>query len=200
MSAAAPTPARAPGQVRIIAGRWRRRLVRIPRQAQTRPTPGRARETLFNWLQPGLADAVCLDLFAGSGALGLEALSRGARRVVAVDRDAAAIRALRQTCASLRASPGDLTLHRADALHFLRTNGESFDIVFLDPPYYGGALRETLCATLAASGRVKPGARIYLESAARAAPEKIPPHWQLLRRANCGGARLALYRDNRDRT
>ncbi|MCY4243896.1 MAG: 16S rRNA (guanine(966)-N(2))-methyltransferase RsmD [Gammaproteobacteria bacterium] len=197
MPATAPT--RAPGQVRIIAGRWRRRLVRIPRQTQTRPTPGRARETLFNWLQPGLADAVCLDLFAGSGALGLEALSRGAARVVAVDRNAAAIRALRQTCAALRVNAGGLTLHRADALHFLRTNGESFDIVFLDPPY-GGALRETLCATLAASGCVKPGARIYLESAAHAAPEAIPPHWQLLRRANCGGARLALYRDNRDRT
>jgi 16S rRNA (guanine966-N2)-methyltransferase len=125
----------APGSVRIIGGRWRGTRLPVVAAAGLRPTSDRARETLFNWLQPALPGARVLDLFAGSGALGLEALSRGAGEALLVERDRDAAESLRQTIARLHAND-EAQVVVADALAFLRAplHGR-FDIVFLDPPF-----------------------------------------------------------------
>jgi 16S rRNA (guanine966-N2)-methyltransferase len=124
---------RVQGRVRIIAGEWRGRRISIPDGTSVRPTPDRVRETLFNWLHGLLAGARCLDLYAGTGVLGFEALSRGAAEAWLVERDAALVAALQATAAELGAAPK--IIHR-DALAFLREPAEArFDVVFLDPPY-----------------------------------------------------------------
>jgi 16S rRNA (guanine966-N2)-methyltransferase len=127
--------------LRIIGGAWRRRVLRFPDALGLRPTPDRVRETLFNWLGQDLTGLSCLDLFAGSGALGFEAASRGAARVVMVERDPAAAAALRENAKTLAGSRVEIV--RADALQFaatLRPAGERFDVIFLDPPYRQGWL------------------------------------------------------------
>src|SRR4051812_41703413 len=118
-------------RVRIIAGQWRSRLVRFPEAPGLRPTPDRVRETLFNWLGQHLDGLSCLDLFAGSGALGFEALSRGARRVVMVERDRATAAALRASAQSLEAA--NVEIIESDAMRFLAQPREAFDVVFVDP-------------------------------------------------------------------
>jgi 16S rRNA (guanine966-N2)-methyltransferase len=124
---------RVQGRVRIIAGEWRGRRISIPEGTSVRPTPDRARETLFNWLHGSLAGARCLDLYAGTGVLGFEALSRGAAELWLVERDAALVAALHATAAELGAEP---KIIRRDALAFLREPAAArFDVVFLDPPY-----------------------------------------------------------------
>jgi 16S rRNA (guanine(966)-N(2))-methyltransferase RsmD len=117
--------------VRIVGGAWKSRLIAFPQKKDLRPTPDRVRETLFNWLGQDLTGAVCLDLFAGSGALGFEAASRGARRVVMVERDPATFRSL--TAARKELDAGAVDLVRAEALDFLRKDAGIYDVVFLDP-------------------------------------------------------------------
>jgi 16S rRNA (guanine(966)-N(2))-methyltransferase RsmD len=146
-------------RLRIVGGLWRSRLLEFPDVAGLRPTPDRVRETLFNWLGQDLSGATCLDLFAGSGALGFEAASRGADHVTLVERDARAFAALQRNAIALGAAR--LILQRADALEFLPLAGKRYDIVFLDPPYGQGWLErvaEALQRVLA------PGAVIYAES------------------------------------
>ncbi|MGH8636943.1 MAG: 16S rRNA (guanine(966)-N(2))-methyltransferase RsmD, partial [Burkholderiales bacterium] len=126
-------------RVRLIGGAYRSRILRFPARTGLRPTPDRVRETLFNWLGQDLSGRECLDLFAGSGALGFEAVSRGAHRVVMVESDAATWRALERNAALLGCQPV-VELHRADALEFVRDAGRAFDIVFLDPPFDSGLL------------------------------------------------------------
>jgi 16S rRNA (guanine966-N2)-methyltransferase len=126
-------PASTANRVRIIGGVWRRRLIRFPPAPGLRPTPDRVRETLFNWLGQDLAGRRCLDLYAGSGALALEAASRGAAQVVAVDRSGALIAALRATAALLGA--GTLEARVGDARAFLAGERREFDVIFLDPPF-----------------------------------------------------------------
>lgn len=121
------------GEVRIIGGAWRSRRIRFPDRPGLRPTPDRVRETLFNWLGQDLAGRDCLDLYAGSGALGFEAASRGARRVVMVERDAAASRALQANREALAVTTVEVI--RADALEFLKNHRDRYDVVFLDPPF-----------------------------------------------------------------
>lgn len=121
------------GELRIIGGTWRSRRLRFPDRPGLRPTPDRVRETLFNWLGQDLTGKDCLDLFAGSGALGFEAASRGARRVVMVERDAAALRALQTNRETLAAAT--VTVIRADALEFLKNQKDRYHVVFLDPPF-----------------------------------------------------------------
>jgi 16S rRNA (guanine966-N2)-methyltransferase len=159
-------------EVRIIAGRWRGRRLRFPADAGIRPTPDRVRETLFNWLQGVIAGARCLDLFAGSGALGIEALSRGADSALLVERDARVVAYLRDTLKALDAQAGEV--RQADAAVVLRGIGRRFDLVFLDPPFADRALAPLL-AQLAASGQLAPQARVYIEHAARDGMPPLPP-------------------------
>jgi 16S rRNA (guanine966-N2)-methyltransferase len=165
----APSPAsRGRNELRIIGGRWRGRKLRFPSAEGLRPTPNRVRETLFNWLAPSIQGARCLDLFAGSGALGIEALSRGAAEVVFVERVPAVARHLRETLAALAAEGSRVV--QDEAASFLGGPPQRFDVVFLDPPF-GEDLVPGLLGRLVAVGWLAPGARVYVERpAARGAP------------------------------
>jgi 16S rRNA (guanine(966)-N(2))-methyltransferase RsmD len=175
-------------RVRIVGGRWRSRLLRFPDLEGLRPTPDRVRETLFNWLGQDLSGRTCLDLFAGSGVLGLEAASRGASLVVLVERDAEAFRALQANAAALAGADPGVQLVRSDALEFLRSDTRRYDVVFLDPPYAMRG-REALLAHL--RGRVAPRALVYVE-APRSEPP--PPGWQAWRSARAGAVHYQLLR------
>ena len=177
------------GSVRIIAGRFRRRRLQVPAVPGLRPTPDRVRETLFNWLSPEIRGARCLDLFAGSGALGLEAVSRGAREVVMLDRAEPVVQALRENVRRLGA-PG-VNVVRADARRWLAGEGEAFDIVFLDPPYAEDLLAPS-CSLLAANGWLSPLARVYLEARASRGFPELPPDWRLTKEKSTGQVRYGL--------
>ncbi|MCG5513324.1 16S rRNA (guanine(966)-N(2))-methyltransferase RsmD [Ectothiorhodospira shaposhnikovii] len=173
----------APGRLRIIGGEWRSRRLSVPDGPGLRPTPDRVRETLFNWLQPVIQGARCLDLFAGSGALGFEAASRGASRVVMVERDA-------RVAAHLGAQVEVLETDRVqvmarDGLAYLAACDESFDLVFLDPPYGKGLLPDCL-AHLSRPGLLRPGARLYLEQALSEPETELPAGWTVLRETRAG--------------
>lgn len=186
----APSRSAAPGSVRIIGGRWRGSKLPVADAPGLRPTSDRARETLFNWLQPVLPGARVLDLFAGSGALGLEALSRGAREAVLVERDAALARSLRETCERLDAGDAARVLH-ADALQLLRgPPHDPFGLAFVDPPFADGRWDEALALLgpwLAAD------AWLYIESPPDR-PQEPAGGWLLHREARTRDARHALYR------
>jgi len=178
--------------VRIIGGGWRGRRVRFPDIPGLRPTPDRVRETLFNWLQDGIAGARCLDLFAGSGALGLEALSRGAKELVFVEQAVAAARALQE---QLIRFGGQARAQVAEmgAARYLRSVPQAFDIVFLDPPFGRDALAEYV--PLLDEGRwLKPGALVYLENEKKAGVPALPAHWQLLKSKSAGEVGYHLAR------
>ncbi len=176
--------------MRIIGGRWRRRLLPVEILPGLRPTPDRARETLFNWLGARLPGAHCLDLFAGSGVLGLEALSRGAAAVVLVERHPLLGRRLREQLRRLKAGP-QARLWEAEAVAWLRRAPGVFDIVFLDPPYTSG-LAGPCCELLLERGLLTPGARLSLESDATAPPPVLPASLQRLRCRCFGRSRLCL--------
>ncbi|MGH8582227.1 MAG: 16S rRNA (guanine(966)-N(2))-methyltransferase RsmD [Gammaproteobacteria bacterium] len=172
-----------PGTARIIGGRWRRRRIPIASRPGLRPSPDRVRETLFNWLQPVIAGSRCLDLFAGSGALGIESASRGACEVVMVDIDPATVEGLQRITAALGADT--LSIHCVEALDFLaRPSAARFDIVFLDPPY-AARLWVPCCARLSAGGWLSPHARIYIECP-RGHNPALPQGWTVLREAHAG--------------
>ncbi|HEX4984714.1 MAG TPA: 16S rRNA (guanine(966)-N(2))-methyltransferase RsmD [Burkholderiales bacterium] len=166
-------------KIRIIGGEWRSRIVRFPDAKDLRPTPDRMRETLFNWLGQDLTGRVCLDLFAGSGALGFEAASRGARRVVMIERDAAVHRALDEARSALGARQVELL--RADAFGFLASDGQHYDVVFLDPPFRENWLPRLLPML---APRLATEARIYLESPQP--PDALPDGYAVLKRARAG--------------
>jgi 16S rRNA (guanine966-N2)-methyltransferase len=183
-----------PGQsnsVRIIGGAWRGRRIRFPSAAELRPTPDRVRETLFNWLQGVIGDARCLDLFAGSGALGLEALSRGAREVVFVEQEPRVAAALRETIAALGDDRSQVVT--ADAFRYLAGGARPFDVVFLDPPFARGWLAE-LCTLLEHGGWLAPRAYIYLEGAARDGIPPLPEPWETARETRAGEVHGVLAR------
>ncbi len=169
--------------LRIIGGAWRGRKLRFPDVAQLRPTPDRVRETLFNWLGAKLPGARCLDLFAGSGALGLEALSRGAAAVCFVEHDAHAVRELKARLAEWGAQGA--SVQRAEALTFLASGGEPCDVVFLDPPFASALLGAAL-PLLTAHGWLRPAARVYVEGPARAGLPPLPAGLELLRSGQAG--------------
>jgi 16S rRNA (guanine966-N2)-methyltransferase len=169
--------------LRIIGGTWRGRKLRFPTGAAIRPTPDRVRETLFNWLGTAIRGARCLDLFAGSGALGLEALSRGASHVTFIERDAAAAHALRERLIEWQA--GDARIERTDALRYLAGAPSPFDIVFLDPPFASGLL-ERSAARLEERHWLAADARIYLECAAREGLPPLPATWRVLKAKQAG--------------
>ena len=157
-----PVPRSPANAVRIIGGACRGRLVRFPAVAALRPTPDRVRETLMNWLGQDLSGRTTLELYAGSGVLSLESLSRGARVAVAVDRDAKLVAALRENAAALGLQP--LEAARSDARAFLSRETRSFDVIFLDPPYADDPWAWLLPACRA---RLAPGGVVYAEAARR---------------------------------
>jgi 16S rRNA (guanine966-N2)-methyltransferase len=169
-------------ELRIIGGKWRGRRVHFPDLPELRPSPDRVRETLFNWLAPVIEGARCLDLFAGSGALGLEAASRGAASVVLVDRDPRVRAALESSVERLGADVGIVC---DDAFAWLASDGADYDVVFVDPPF-GEGLASRACTALAASGRLTPGARVYIECEAEAGAPDLPAGWMLLRSRRAG--------------
>ena len=176
--------------LRIIGGTWRGRKLRFPAAAAIRPTPDRVRETLFNWLSTATAGARCLDLFAGSGALGLEALSRGAQHVTFVEQDAAAARELRARLIEWQAR--NAVVEQADALRYLADPARPFDIVFLDPPYESELLARA-AALLEAGGWLKPGVLIYVECPARGGLPPLPASWRLLKAKRAGEVGYHLF-------
>jgi 16S rRNA (guanine966-N2)-methyltransferase len=180
------------GRLRIVAGNWRSRLLDIADIPGLRPTSERIRETLFNWLAPRIIAARCLDLFAGTGALGLEALSRGAKSVVFVERSAQAVRTLNENVRALEAD-GAVVL-QMDALDYLRgEHREPFDLVFLDPPFASGMIDE-LCRLLNERELLANGAQVYIEQD-RSDPEpKLPDGWQVLKNKTAGNVRYMLVR------
>ncbi len=153
------------GKLRIIAGRWRGHKLLVPDRPGLRPTGDRARETLFNWLGPRIIGARVLDLFAGTGALGLEAASRGASRVVMVEQDRVAVESLRAGPLTWPGAEGVEVVH-ADALSWLAGADGPFDLVLLDPPFDSGLLQPALTAVLARPGLLVAGAELYVETAA----------------------------------
>lgn len=184
--------ARSSNVVRIIGGEHKRRQLKVLDRPGLRPTPDRVRETLFNWLAPVLPGARVLDLFAGSGALGLEALSRGAGWCDLVEKDGAAARLLKanleQLCLLERAR-----VHHQDAQLFLRQPpSRPYDVVFLDPPYASDLLEKTL-AIIGGAGWLAPDARIYVERPARLGPPMVPAGWDLLRQGEAGEVGYYLY-------
>ncbi|ABA58393.1 16S rRNA (guanine(966)-N(2))-methyltransferase RsmD [Nitrosococcus oceani] len=170
-------------QVRIIGGLWRGRKVDFSARPGLRPTPDRVRETLFNWLQPVISGARCLDLFAGSGVLGLEASSRGAAAVVMVEKDLRAYQAIQLQVEHFSAEK--IEVIAGDALAYLRGSVRSFDIAFLDPPFESGLL-EPCCAYLERGGWLVPGAYIYLETRRRDPLPSLPVTWTLLHSKEAG--------------
>jgi 16S rRNA (guanine966-N2)-methyltransferase len=201
--------------LRIVGGQWCGRRIHFPPMPALRPTPDRVRETLFNWLQGTIGGARCLDLFAGSGALGLEALSRGAAEVVFVERDPAVAAALAANLALLErpaiatsvpavAAPAGATapgagsaargrVLAADAFGFLAGTPRPFDVVFLDPPYGQGRLPE-LCRLLESRGWLAARALVYIESAAREGQPALPPSWSPWRQLRAGAVSAGLAR------
>lgn len=208
----------APGRVRIVGGRLRNSKLAVADAAGLRPTPERVRETLFNWLAPVIDGARCLDLFAGTGALGIEAISRGAAEVVFVERDRALADALRANLARLKVSnarveprealswlagplweglqprcssrtaPGLKPLPQAQA----PSARERFDVVFVDPPFAANAWDDVLAA-IEARGLLAPQGFVYVESPHDVVPA-VPGKWHVHREGRAGDVRYALYR------
>ena len=179
-----------PGSVRIIGGRLRGSKLAVPDAPGLRPTPDRVRETLFNWLAPMIAGARCLDLFSGTGALGIEALSRGAGHCQFIERDAALARSLRENLTRLGEKA--LDVHQADALGLVaRPAPAPYDLVFLDPPFAEN-LWQTVAAHLEAQGWLTQSGWIYVESPADQ-PLVLPQTWALHREKTAGNVRYALF-------
>ena len=188
----------APGarnSVRIIAGRWRGRRVTFPDVAGLRPTPDRVRETLFNWLQNDIVDSRCLDLFAGSGALGLEALSRGAREVVFVEPAVAAARGLREQLAHLGGERSGRVAEMGAARYLRTPPPMPFDVVFLDPPFGEDFLAQYV-PVLDTGNWLKIGALVYLENEKSMGAPALPARWEMLKSKSAGEVGYHLARVN----
>ena len=177
-------------KVRIIGGDWRSRVIEFPAIEGLRPTPDRVRETLFNWLGQTLDGKECLDLFAGSGALGFEALSRGARRVVMVEQNQAVLQALKKNGAKLGTER--LEFWPGDALKFARQDQRRFDVIFVDPPYDLGLVPKLLPDLPA---RLAPGGMVYVEHDQAV---DIAEGWDVWRSGKAGKVHFYLLRRNHE--
>ncbi|WP_312951595.1 16S rRNA (guanine(966)-N(2))-methyltransferase [Superficieibacter sp.] len=179
------------GQIRIIGGQWRGRKLPVPDSPGLRPTTDRVRETLFNWLAPSMVDARCLDCFAGSGALGLEALSRYAASATLLEMERGVAQQLQKNLATLKATHGRVEI--TNTLAFLNQPGTAHDIVFVDPPFRKGLLEETL-TLLERNGWLADEALIYVESEVENGLPPVPARWQLHREKVAGQVAYRLYR------
>ena|SRR5690554_3656105 len=191
-----PGPASGEGELRIIGGEWRSRVLRFPDDGGVRPTPSRIRETLFNWLQFKVPGSCCLDLFSGSGVLGLEALSRGARQVTFVDHTPALARRLRDNLRLLKSDQGQVEC--TDVEGFLsQPSPVTQDIVFLDAPFRQGWL-ERLLPLVDQNGWVGEGSQVYLEYESDRPRPLVPSRWHLHREKQAGQVTYALYHIRED--
>jgi 16S rRNA (guanine966-N2)-methyltransferase len=180
------------GRLRIVAGKWRSRLLPVADVPGLRPTSERIRETLFNWLAPTIEGARCLDLYAGTGALGIEALSRGAASVHFVENSKVAIESLRDSIATLEAD--NAVVRQTDALAWLAAEpATGFDVVFLDPPFATDNYEE-LCRLLASRGWLATGGHVYLEQDSNQQIPDLPGGWELLKEKQAGNVRYCLIR------
>lgn len=177
--------------LRIIGGQWRRRQLYFPEVAGLRPTPDRTRESIFNSLAPLIKGCHCLDLFAGSGILGLEALSRGAKSVVLVEKSLLAFTQIKANCDLLATK--SVQCRCQDAFDFLNTTSphEKFDLVFVDPPFYQGLALRT-CHLLAEQQWLNPNAWVYVEAEKTLEPQQFPPSWQIKKSKLMGSLRYYL--------
>ncbi len=182
------------GKLRIIGGQWRRRLLPVVDLSGLRPTTDRVRETLFNWLQNDIAGAHCLDLFAGTGALGFEAASRGAASVTMLELQKTAWQTLTQNIKSLDAQ--NIQLLKIDAFDWLRTKPDHvFDIVFLDPPFDSQYLRQA-CEMLENQLHLSEHACIYLEMNSKQSLPELPENWYVTKEKKAGQVRYCLVYRN----
>ncbi len=180
------------GSVRIIGGKWRGRRLPVGDLPGLRPSGDRSRETLFNWLQAHLCGAVCVDLFAGSGALGLEAASRGAVEVILVEKLRMVAQDLRAILKVLKAD--QVTVVEADALHWLRSRpARSLDIAFVDPPF-GLQLETRALELIRTRDCIRTGGFVYLETAMQATAIVPGPGWETAREKTVGDVRLLLLK------
>ena len=177
------------GSVRIIAGEWRSRKLPVADIPGLRPTTDRVRETLFNWLQHSIVQARCLDLFAGTGALGLEAASRGAAEVVMIECDRKAFTSLQQSVELLKTEK--VKVSQADALNWLEKTDQVFDIIFIDPPFDQNLVPETL-EKLMRSSCVKTGTLIYVEEKKQAEEPSLPESLEMIKQGEAGQVRYSL--------
>ncbi|MFU8798153.1 MAG: 16S rRNA (guanine(966)-N(2))-methyltransferase RsmD [Gammaproteobacteria bacterium] len=190
-------PNRLLGKLRIIGGKWRGKKFDVPPLPNVRPTPNRIRETLFNWLAPFIVDTRCLDLFAGSGALGLEALSRGAREVMFIDQSSLVVKHIKNTLLPIMArelqteaihfKKGQSSVTQANVLAYLsQPPAQPFDIIFLDPPFHQNLI-QPCCALLHQNGWLTADAYIYLETEAELnILPLLPERWELRRSKKAG--------------
>ena len=178
------------GKLRIISGIWRRRQIRFDNRSDIRPTTDAARETLFNWLEGYSQGARCLDLFAGSGALGFEALSRGAEYVVFVDCMRINVGHLNSTCVSLDTRRCEVI--QSDALAYLKHCRQKFDIVFLDPPFFRGLVQKS-AAMLNQTNCLNPGAHIYAEKEKSEEAFELPDTWNARKEYRTSNRSHTLY-------
>ncbi len=186
-----PTQSARASSIRIIGGEWRSRKLTVPDAQGLRPTPDRVRETLFNWLAPTIQGARVLDAFTGSGALFLEALSRGASTGVAIDANLDAVNNLRRNLALLQGD--DAEVLRADSLHYLSNKAEQgFDIVLLDPPFHQDLLLSA-CQLLEDNNWLNKDAWIYTESEQAPSSLGVPSSWRLHREKHTGQVHYALW-------
>lgn len=175
---------KAAGQIRIIGGQWKRSTINIADRPTLRPTPDRLRETLFNWLGSDVSNSRCLDLYAGSGALGLEALSRRAKSVTFVDSDVVATQSIESTIAKLQCSANSSVICQ-DAIAWLESSSSGWDIVFVDPPFKDNMLGKLIRALNFAN---QPGAStwVYIEQHCDQPIPELPAGWTLHRHATVG--------------
>lgn len=183
--------AKVSNQLRIIGGEWRGRKLRFPDAPNLRPTPDRVRETLFNWLAPMIHGARCLDLFAGSGALGLEALSRGAAFTTFVDSHKKATEALSGHLALLKAK-GKAEVLQLDSVKFLKNSAPAYDLVFLDPPYHLDLMQKVV-PLLEENGWLSDNAMLYLEIEKRQSLPELPTNWHQLKEKTAGEVNYFLF-------
>ncbi len=184
-----PTRGSRVGTVRIIGGRWKGRRIKFTEVAGLRPTLDRVRETLFNWLMHDINDARCLDLFAGSAALGIEALSRGAREVIFVEKNKKAADHIHANLKDLQFS--NYRVFNTSAEVVFKKNEDPYDIIFVDPPFYQEYLDTTL-QSLNCPEFVKPGSLIYVEREKHSDPVTFPENWEILKQKQVGGLEFYL--------
>jgi 16S rRNA (guanine966-N2)-methyltransferase len=180
------------GKIRIIAGKWRGRKLDVLDSPGLRPTPDRVRETLFNWIQQEIVGARCLDLFAGTGALAFEALSREASEVIMIESDSKIVESLHAHAALLKSE--NHTIQRADAMSWLKQGMKGFDIIFLDPPFKQGYV-EKCCALIKEESLLKANGLVYIESEKNLA---LPDGWQIKKQKNSGQVQSLLIELDRE--